>query len=254
MGDERGPEPAIGDGLVRALQLQRWRTVAAVEISPRLWEYFDEIAPILAVVEDIVDRWIASAPHRLPLTGPDGFATAYLAAVEKDLDGQPWWQFCRLGANRRPVVDESYPKRVWTHHAGWLRRVRPARAVVAAVPEPLPGGLAGELVVERLRTEAAVDVAAAVHEWLGNDPDQITAVVAAVVAGWLALPPDQRAVLALTGVSQFAQRYVDRVLYADPADDEYWAEFCPPAGQPLDWDAYARAVWASHINQLAGTR
>jgi hypothetical protein len=161
MGDERGPESAIGDGgLVRALQLQRWRTVAAVEISPRLWEYFDEIAPILAVVEDIVDRWIASARHRLPLTGPDGFATAYLAAVEKDLDGQPWWQFCRLGANRRPVVDESYPKRVWTHHAGWLRRVRPARAVVAAVPEPHPGGLAGELVVERLRTEAAVDVAA----------------------------------------------------------------------------------------------
>jgi hypothetical protein len=187
-------------------------------------------------------------------TGPDGFAAGYLAAVERDSAGRPWWQFGRLGAGRRPVIDESYPKRVWTYHAGWLQHIRPTGVADVVVPDPLPDGVVGELVVERLRTEAAAEVAAAVHEWLGNDADQIGAVVAAVVAGWLALPQDQRAGVALTGVGQFAQRYVDGVLYADPADDVYWAEFCPPAGQPLDWDAYARAVWASHLAALAGAR
>jgi hypothetical protein len=251
---ERDPVPAGDDVLARALEVQRWRTAVAVEISPRLWDYFDEVAPILAMVEDLVDRWITSMPGRVPLIGPDGFATAYLAAVEKDPGGRPWWQFCRLGADRRPVLDDSYPKRVWTYHAGWLQRIALTGVGDTAVPEPLPDGLAGHVVVERLRTEAAVDVAAAVDEWLGNDRDQIAAVVADVVAGWLDLPADQRAGLTLTGVGQFAQRYVARVLYADPAEDEYWAEFCPPPGQAMDWDAYARAVWTSHVTELAGAR
>jgi hypothetical protein len=205
-------------------------------------------------VEDIVDRWIARVPRHLPLTGPDGFTAAYLAAVEQDPDGQPWWQVCRLDADRRPVVDERYPKRVWTYHSGWLRRIRPTVGSVTAVPDPLPDGPAGDLVVERLRTEAAVDVAAAVHEWLRDEAVQINAVVADVVTSWLALPDEQRAGLALTGLRQFAQRYVDDVLYAEPAEDRYWAEFCPPTGQAFDWHAYTRAVWTSHVTQLAGAR
>jgi hypothetical protein len=149
----------VGDDvMVRALQVQRWRTAVAIEVAPRLWDYFDEVGPIVAVVEDVVDRWISSGAGRVPLTGPDGFAVGYLAAVERDPAGRPWWQFCRLGAGRRPVVDESYPKRMWTYHAGWLQRIRPAGANVV-VPDPLPGGVVGEVVVERLRTEAAAEVA-----------------------------------------------------------------------------------------------
>jgi hypothetical protein len=238
---------------VRELEVQRLRTAVAVEVSPRLWEYFDEVGPIAAVVEDIVDRWTTSA-GRQALTGSDGFTTAYLSAVERDAAGQPWWQVCRLDAGRRPMADESYPKRVWTHHAGWLRRLFPAGGATT-VPDPLPEGAAGELVVERLRTEATVEVVAAVHDWLGQDPARIGAVVADVVARWLALPADERAKVELTGQEQFTQRYVAKVLYADPVEDEYWPEFCPPAdGESFDWDTYARAVWTDHVDQLAGVR
>jgi hypothetical protein len=126
--------------------------------------------------------------------------------------------------------------------------------VAVEVPDRLPDGPAGELVVERLRTEAAIDVAAAVHDWLGDNPARIGAVVADVVDQWLALPAGERATVALTGVDQFAQRYVAAVLYADPTDDELRPEFCPSEGQSVDWDAYARAVWTHHLNQVAGVR
>jgi hypothetical protein len=241
------------DSIARELQVQRWRTAVAVEVSPRLWECFDQVDPIVAVVEDVVDRWVSGPAGGMPLTGSDGFAGAYVAAVEEDAAGRPWRQLCRLDASRRPVPDESYRKRVWTYHAGWLRRLHPAMPTV--VPEPLPGGVAGELVVERLRTEAAVDVAAAVAGWVGDDPARICAVVADAVNRWLALPPVQRASVALTGVDGFAQRYVAGVLYSDPADEVLRPEFCPAGvGQPVDWDAYARAVWTHHLDSLAGAR
>jgi hypothetical protein len=199
-----------------------------------------------------VDRWVTGVGEQMPLTGPGGFTAAYLAAVEEDAAGRPWWRVCRLSPGRLPVADESYLKRVWTLHAGWLRRLY--LIVPVDVPDRLPNDAAGELVVERLRTEAAIDVAAAVAEWLGNDPSRIGAVVADVVARWLALPAGERENVALTGVDQFAQRYVAAVLYADPAEDEFRPEFCPPEGQRLDWDAYAQAVWAHHLDQLAGAR
>jgi hypothetical protein len=251
MGNDRATALDGEDSVVRACAVQRLRTAVALEVSPRLWEYFDEVGPIAVVVADIVDRWTSGRADRMPLTGPGGFSAAYVAAVERDAAGRPWWQLCRRDTQGRPVVDESYLKRVWTHHAGWLRRLHPAAPTV--VPEPLPDGPAGELLVERLRTEAAIDVAAAVHDWLG-DPASISGVVADVVARWLTLPPAERATIALTGVDQFAQQYVAAVLYADPAEDEYRPEFCPPEGQQLDWDAYARAVWAHHLRQLAGAQ
>jgi hypothetical protein len=241
-----------GEGsVVRACAVQRLRTQVAVEVSPRLWEYFDEVAPIAVVVADIVDRWRSGVADRMRLTGSGGFAAAYVAAVERDAAGRPWAQLCRRDAQRL-VVDESYLKRVWTHHAGWLQRLHPFTPAV--VPDPLPAGPVGELVVERLRTEAAIDVAAAVHAWLGDDPAKVGAVVADVVARWLALPATERATVALTGVEQFAQQYVAGVLYADPAEDAYRPEFCPPEGQALDWDAYARAVWTHHLDQVVGVR
>jgi hypothetical protein len=245
-------DPTGQDSVVQELQTQRLRTAVAVEVSPRLWEYFDEVHPIAVVVDDIVDRWITGTPDQIPLIGPSGFTTAYLAAVEEDAAGRPWWQMCRLGAARRPVADETYAKRVWTYHAGWLRRLHPADAV--SVPDPLPEGLAGELITERLCTEAAIDVAAAVYEWLGNDPARIGAVAADVVVRWLALPATERAGIALTGMNQYAQRYVAAVLYADPAEDRFRPEFCPPDGQPFDWHAYTRAVWTHHLDHLVGAR
>jgi hypothetical protein len=242
-----------GEGsVVRACAVQRLRTQVAVEVSPRLWEYFDQVAPIAVVVADIVDRWRCDRVGRVPLVGPGGFAAAYVAAVERDAAGRPWAQLCRRDAQEPPVVDESYLKRVWTHHVGWLQRLHPFTETV--VPDRLPDGPVGELVVERLRTEAAIDVAAAVHEWLGDDPARVGVVVADVVARWLALPAAERATVALTGVEQFAQQYVARVLYADPAEDAYRPEFCPPEGQALDWDAYARAVWTHHLDQVVGVR
>jgi len=91
--------------------------------------------------------------------------------------------------------------------------------------------------------------------WLSEDPARIGAVAADAVNRWLALPPAQRASVALTGVDGFVQRYVADVLYADPADEVLRPEFCPAGvGQPVDWDAYARAVWSHHLDSLAGVR
>ncbi len=152
------------------------------------------------------------------------------------------------------MADESYLRRVWSHHAGWLQLIRPTTST--EVPDPLPGGPAGELVVERLRTEAAIEVAAEASDCLGRDVGKVAAVVADVVAGWLALPAAQRVGVALTGRGQFTERYLTGVLYEreDPDGEVYRAEFCPPDGEPVDVDAYLRAVWAHHVDQLAGAR
>ncbi len=242
-------------GLRRDLEVQRLRTAAAVEVSPTLWSHLGDDGLIAPVVADIVDRWIGQpAAGRQPLTGPGGYTAGYVAAVESDPAGRPWWQLCdRDDGGRRTVADVTYANRVWTHHAAWLQLIRPT--TTTEVPDPVPGGPAGELLVARLRAEATIDVSASVGPWLGNDPGQVAAVVADVVAGWLALPPAERAGLALTGPGRYTDRYIAGVLYANPGDDEYRTEFCPVTdGQPFDWDTYNRAVWAHHTAQLTGAR
>jgi hypothetical protein len=242
------------DSVGRKLAIQRLRTNVALQVSPYLWDNLGDDGLIAPVVDDIVDRWISlpAGPGRLPLIGPGGFAAAYLAAVEHNADGGPWWQFCQRDADGRPVADDTYPRRVWTHHAQRLELIHPTTKT--DMPDPLPSGPAGKLVVERLRTQAAIEVTAAVSDWLGRDVEKLAAVVGDVVAGWLALPAAQRLGMALTGRGQFVEQYVARVLYADPADDEYRTEFCPPDGQPLDWDTYTLAVWTHHSAQLVGPR
>jgi hypothetical protein len=241
------------DGLVRELEVQRLRTAVAVEVSPRLWEFIGDDGLVGPVVSDIVDRWM-SRPGGLALTGRDGFTAAYVEATERDGAGRPWPQLSRLrDVGGGWVADEQYPRRVWTYHARRLVRLYPADAAgTTVVADPLPDGPAGDLVVERLRTQVAVEVAAAVPDWLARDAAAVTAIVGDVVARWFALPAGQRPVL--TGHGRFTEEYVSRVLYDEPADEVLRAEFRGPDGQGLDMDAYLRVVWTHHVARLAGAR
>lgn len=239
------------DTLQRELEMQRIRTQVAIELAPMVARHFgsyDEDPAIVAVVEDIVDRWVATDPngyYRPVLFGRSGFIATYVGEVERAPDGGPHWQF------RGKATDDPYDYAVcvWSYHVGRLMRTRRAAPqTILVTPEDSARMLSlwSALETERARTSVAVELSPLVWEPLRKTRHRVAELVDAVVSAWQRRSPDDP--VELTGLDGFTDTYYKRIHFKHPETEALWEQFIPP--DESDEKTYAINVWRHHLNEL----
>jgi hypothetical protein len=154
--------------------------------------------------------------------------------------------------------EDIYQLRVWEAHADQLMSAQPPPDTIAGLlrvdPHTHPDErLREELVAERLRTDAAIQISAHVFDVLNHHRGWITTVVNDIVTRWQVHNPD-REPHTLMGRLGLADNYLGEVTFErdDDGDEFYRAEFCPE--EDVDETLYSRQVWQHHVRELASQR